>query len=232
MRSADAAVAAARAAGLRVQAIVALDAPTEATRRYFEQPRFDHWERRRLAEGDPGLVRNVVAGEADGRFITFIDGHDLVSENWLVEGAKAFHEAEDRGVRAIAHPELNVAFDAARSVVVNVPQSSPLFTTHRLYAAGYYGASCLAPREAHVEVPYAPHDLDGGSGQAGDRFTIETLDAGWEHIVVTDTIIFNRIRDESAVTGRHVRPPVLPLLPAMAIDRVREVGAAGRRRAR
>ena len=232
MRSADLAVAAARRAGRRVQTVVALAAPTEATRRYFAQPRFDHWERRDLDERDPSAVRNAVVRESDGRFTAFLAADGLISENWLVEGAAALLEAADRGVRAIAHPELTVAFDAARSVLVSVPQDSPVFTAHHLYAGHCYGGTCLAPREAHLAAPYAGTDPGGGSVDPDLRFTIETLDAGWQHIVVRDTIGFERRRDESPAAPRPARAPLVAALPGMAIDRVRRLGDArdGRRR--
>ena len=56
MTSADRAVAEARAAGFTVQTVIGLDAPTDRTRAYFEQPRFDHWERRVLDEAETKLT--------------------------------------------------------------------------------------------------------------------------------------------------------------------------------
>ena len=60
------------------------------------------------------------------------------------------------------------------------------------------------------------------------QFTIESLGAGWRHLVVRDTIIFKRRRDFSLVTESNSRKSIVRSVPAMAIDRVRSLGARGR----
>ena len=228
MRSADLAVEAARARGITVQTIIGLDAPTEATSTYFHQPHFDHWERRILQERELGRVRNALVPECDGRYIAFLDADDLFSENWLAEGVTALDAAAERGEHAIAHPELNVVFDGQKTVAVTIDQSSPLFTPHYLYFRHYYDSLCMAPREAHLEVPFVTRDVPNGLSYQDFQFTIETLDAGWRHMVVKDTIIFKRRRDFSLVTESTARKSIVRRLPAMAIDRVRDLGKAHR----
>jgi hypothetical protein len=225
LRAADVAVAAARARGYEVQTIVGLDAPSPATTAYFEQPRFGHWERHVLHEQDLGRVRNQLVSRCEGRFVAFLDADDLFSENWLAEGVACLDAAERRGERAIAHPELNVVFDGSRSVYVNIPQGSPLFTPHYLYVRHYYDSLCLAPRAAHQQVPYGTRDVRNGLSYQDFQWTIETMAAGWRHVVVRDTIIFKRRRDTSLVTESNLRRSVVRALPAMAIDQVRDLGS-------
>ncbi|QZY28153.1 glycosyltransferase family A protein [Nocardioides coralli] len=224
MRSADIAVAAARERGYVVQAVIALDAPTDATSRYFDQPHFDHWERRVLHERDLGRVRNAVLADVDGRHVAFLDADDLFSENWLAEGVAALDAAAEEGRRAIAHPELNVIFDGRQAVRLNIAQDSLLFTPHYLYVRHYYDSLCLAPRAAHLEIPYVSRDIPNGLSFQDYQFTIETMAAGWEHLVVPDTIIFKRRRDFSLVTESNGRSSLVRSLPAMAVDRVRALG--------
>ena len=226
MRSADLAVAAARAAGLTVQTVIGLDAATDATAAYFRNPRFDHWERWEYDEGDLGRVRNAMVPRTDGRLVAFLDADDLFSENWLVEAVRALDAAADRGERAIAHPELNMVFDGTRLVTVNIPDDSPLFTPHYLYVRHCYDSLLMAPREAHLEIPYVSRDVPNGLSYQDFQFTIETLDAGWRHLVVRDTIIFKRRRDVSLVTESNTRKSVVRAVPGMAIDRVRDLGAS------
>lgn len=97
MRSADLAVAEARLRGFTVQTIIALDKATDETTAYFSQPRFDHWERRVLHEGDLGRVRNALLPDTDGDLIAFLDADDLFSENWLAEGIAAIRSGQERG---------------------------------------------------------------------------------------------------------------------------------------
>lgn len=229
MRSADLAVAAARDAGITVQAIVALDRATDSTTSYFRQSRFDHWERWEYDEGDLGRVRNAIVPRAVGRLIAFLDAADLFSENWLVEAVRALDAGAARGERTIAHPELNVVFDGVRSVRVNLPADSPLFSPHSLYVGHPYDSLFMAPREAHLEIPYVSTDASTDVATSPSfedvRFTIQSLDAGWRHVVVPDTVIFHRHRDFSPSTESDTGQFIARSLPAMAIDRVRGLRA-------
>ena len=225
MDSADAAVAAARARGYTVQTIIGLDAASEATTAYFRQPVFDHWERRVFQERDLGRVRNALVPHCEGRYIAFLDADDLFSENWLADGVAALDAAAARGERAGAHPQLNGGFDGPSRVGLNNDQDSPLFTPHYLYVRHYYDSLCLAPREAHLEIPYVSRDVPNGLSYQDFQWTIETMAAGWHHLVVKDTIIFKRRRDFSLVTESNTRKSVVRALPAMAIDRIRRLGA-------
>ena len=223
MRSADLAVEAARARGYLVQPIIALDAATEATTAYFHQPRFDHWERRTMHEGDLGRVRNALLPDTDGAFIAFLDADDLFSENWLAAGLAVLQAADERGERVIAHPELNVLFDRNVAVSRNVDQDSPLFTPHYFYIRNYYDSLCLAPRQAHLAAPYTPRDIPNGLSFQDWQFSIESMARGWKHVIVKDTIIFKRRRDFSLVTESKGRKSIVRALPEMAIDRVRNL---------
>src|SRR6185503_12643662 len=162
VRSADLAVATARERSYSVETILALDNATPATSDYFHQPRFDHWQRWELDERDLGRARNAIVPQTKGRYIAFLDADDLFSENWLAEGVAALDAAAERGERAIAHPELNVVFDGDRAIHLGIEPGSPLFTPHYLYFRHYYDSLCLAPREAHLEIPYVTRDVRNG----------------------------------------------------------------------
>ncbi|HET8605213.1 MAG TPA: glycosyltransferase family A protein [Marmoricola sp.] len=229
MVAADLAVEEAVRQGHTVQRVIALDAATEETHAYFHQPRFDHWERWVMQEGDLGRVRNALLPRTEGRYIAFLDADDLFSENWLAEGITRLKLAEESGEKAIAHPELNVIFDGTRSVLRNVDQDSTLFTPHLFYVRNYYDSLCMAPREAHLEVPYVHRDIPNGLSYQDWQFSIETMSRGWRHVVVPDTLIFKRRRDFSLVVESKTRRSIVRVLPEMMIDRVRSLGATGTR---
>lgn len=221
MRSANAAVAAARAAGYTVQQIIALDRATPATTAYFSQERFDDWERWTMDEGDLGLVRNALVPRTDGDFVAFLDADDIFSENWLAAGLDVVTEGARQGVGMIASPELEVLFDRNVAVTRNLEQDSELFTPYFLYLRGYYDSLCITPRQAHLEVPYASRDIPNGLAFQDFQFAIETMARGWKHVTVKDTIIFKRRRDVSLVTESSGRRAIIRSLPEMTIDRVR-----------
>lgn len=233
MRAADLAIDAARARGFTVEAVIALDKATPATTTYFHQACFDHWQRWEYAEGDLGRVRNALLPRTSGRFIAFLDADDVFSENWLADGVAVLDAAEREGHRLIAHPELNVLFDGANSVLVNIDQRSPLFTPYYTYFRNYHDSLCLTPRQAHLDLPYVSRDIPNGLSFQDWHFSIETMAAGWEHVVVPDTIIFKRRRDFSLVVESSSRKSVVRKIGAMAIDRVAALGRldpAGRSR--
>ncbi|GAB2984708.1 glycosyltransferase [Nocardioides montaniterrae] len=224
MRAADIAIEAARARGYVVEAVIALDKATPATTAYFTQSCFDHWERWEYAEGDLGRVRNALLPRTRGRFIAFLDADDVFSENWLADGVATLDAAEREGRRLIAHPELNVLFDGANSVLVNIDQRSRLFTPYYTYFRNYHDSLCLTPRQAHLDLPYVSRDIPNGLSFQDWHFSIETMAAGWEHVVVPDTIIFKRRRDFSLVVESSNRKSIVRKIGAMAIDAVAGLG--------
>ncbi len=223
MDSADLAVAAAREAGHTVQTVVALDNPSDATSAYFDRPDFDGWDRWVLHEGDPGRVRNAVVPRADGRFIAFLDADDLFSENWLADGVTLLKAAEEAGERVIAHPEVNLIFDGGTQLNHNVAQDSPLFSPYYLYVRNCYDTLCLAPKDAHLAVPYGGRDIANGISREDWQFAVETMARGWRHVVVPDTVIFKRRRDSSMMVESAGRGALLRSLPEMSIDRIRSL---------
>jgi glycosyltransferase involved in cell wall biosynthesis len=223
MRSADLAVAAARERGYSVQQIIALDRATPATAAYFGQPRYDHWERVVVDEGDLGATRNTVIARADGDFIACLDADDIFSENWLAEGMDVVTAGAEGWRGLIASPELEVLFDRNVASTRNLEQDSPLFTPYYLYLRGYYDSLCIAPREAHLEVPYSRRDIPNGLAFQDFQFAIETMSRGWKHVIVRDTVIFKRRRDTSLVVESNARRAIVRSLPEMAIDRVRDL---------
>jgi len=227
MRSADLAVADARARGYTVQTIIALDRATPATAAYFQQPRYDHWERVIVDEGDLGATRNAVIAQAEGAFIACLDADDIFSENWLSEGMDVVTAGAEGFRGVIASPELEVLFDRNLASTRNLEQDSPLFTPYYLYLRGYYDSLCIAPREAHLAVPYSRRDIPNGLAYQDFQFAIETMSRGWKHVIVPDTVIFKRRRDSSLVVESSARRAIVRSLPEMAIDKVRDL-AKGR----
>lgn len=227
MKSADAAVAAARAAGATVECVMGLDNAKPAARAYFEQPAFDQWRRIDLAEGDLGRARNALLPRVTGDYIAFLDADDLFSENWLAEALALAQRETAAGRRVVVHPELNWLFDAGASIFHNCAQDDPLFSPWFMALMHYYDSLCLAPRAAHEAFPYVSRDIPNGLSFQDWQFSVETMAAGWRHVVARDTIIFKRRRDNSLVTESTGRGSVLRAIDALAIDRIADLGRAG-----
>jgi len=223
MRSADAAIKAAEDGGFLVERLVALDCPTPECRMFFAQPALEHWAQFESDQKDLGKTRNAIMQTAKGRWIAFLDADDLFSENWLLEGARRLQEAGQRAEKAIVHPEINWLFDGASSVFVKPEQDDPLFSPYFYYTANYYDSLCMCPREAHLEIPYVSRDIPNGLSFQDWQFGIETMAAGWKHVVAKDTIIFKRRRDNSLVTESSGRQAIVRSLECMAIDKINKL---------
>lgn len=222
MASAEAAIAQAEAAGFAVERLIGLDSATEACRSYFSQEAFAAWRRVEFSFRDQGQARNALVREATGRWIAFLDADDLWSENWLIEAARLLVAAgEDR---IVVHPELNWFFEKQASILVKVPQDDPLMLPHCLYFANYYDALAMAPREAHLDWPYADRDLGAGFALEDLQWNIETMADGWRHVVARDTIVFKRRREMSQNIRASQRAAVIRDLDAMRIDHVAHLG--------
>ena len=220
MRSAEVAIARAEEAGLTVERLIGMDNATPACRAYFDNPEHAAWRKIAFSFKDQGKARNALAEAATGRWVAFLDGDDLWSENWLVEAAKTMRAAEDAGERAIVHPEINWVFDKNANTIVNMASDDPLFEPRFFYFRNFYDALALAPRQAHLEIPYADRDMPTGYAFEDMQWGVETVAAGYKHRVARDTIIFKRRRSESQTTRASQRGVVIRPLEAMRIDRV------------
>lgn len=223
VRSAELAIAAAEKAGFTVERLIGLDKPTDACRRFFSQPVFSAWRIEEMAFGDPYPTRNALIQAATGRWIAFLDADDLFSENWLVLAAQRLAAAEAAGERVIVHPELNWIFEGGEMVFVQPGQDDPLFTPHYFYFANYYDMLCMSPRIAALETPYGHRDLEKGLGYQDWQWNIETMAAGWTHLLIKDTILFKRRRTRSVSEQNRQRQAVVRQTAPMAIDRVRDL---------
>lgn len=223
MASAATAILNAEADGVSVEKIIVLDRPTDDCSTFFNQPEFDDWKRVISEEGDLGRTRNFVLPISTGANIAYLDADDLFSENWLVEAMRCIRDASQKRENVIVHPELNWLFDGAGSVLANPAQDHPHFLPEYFYIRNYYDSLCLSPREAHEQSPYVSRDIPNGLSFQDWQYSVETMAAGWNHVIALNTIIFKRRRDSSLVTESSGRQSILRSLDCLAIDRVKNL---------
>jgi glycosyltransferase involved in cell wall biosynthesis len=207
--------------GVLFECIVGLDRPTETTSLMFSDPSLNGWTIINLDYGDPFLVRNHLGRKANGEFIAFVDGDDLVSFNWFFRAVQKLREAQVKGERIIAHPELNWIFDKQNGVSVKVGQDDDLFCPHHFYFENYYDMMAVYPRSLLDEVPYSCRDVERGYGFQDWQWNLETIQRGWKHIVVEDTAIFKRRRWGSISEINKKREAVCRFVDVLAIDNIR-----------
>lgn len=194
LRSFRAAVDAAQLAGIAVEALVVLDNADDATRAAFAEVEDLGYRLLETSHADQGRVRNDVVEVAAGAYVAFLDGDDLWSDNWLV-GAYAACLA-DPG-RVIAHPALDWVFGGEEMVCFFPDGDDPAFDPASVRVQNPWDALCLAPVAAYRDHPFAPRAIDEGWAYEDWHWNMETLVAGYRHVVVPETIHFKRRREGS-----------------------------------
>ncbi len=179
--------------GLSCELIVVLDRPDAITREMFSTLPPGGWRTRveQVDFGDQGMARNHAVGLAAGSHVAFIDADDLWSENWLVEAWKLCGRDP---ARIIAHPELDWFFQENGNLFFHIDQTDPDFDPLMLRFINCWDALCMAPRKACLEVPFPSRDIDTGFAFEDWQWNCETLEKGYVHRVVPDTIHFKRRR--------------------------------------
>lgn len=224
MRSLSAAVSAASVRGIEVERLIALCGATNECRQYFSQPDFDDWSRLDIDSGHLGISREHIVSKCSGKYITFVNSIDLVSENWFYEAVTLLREAESSGKCVIVYPELYWEFDGKKSIVAEPNQYQDIFTPYYLYHSDYYQAHFIAPRRAFLEHPVAGGEGSRDAPHQDWRFYIETMTANWKHVTAANTIMFKRCHDVAPNAAESVSYPAAPLeLEPLAIDRISEL---------
>ena len=211
LRSLLAAVHAAQNEGISTEIMVVLDKPDQATRDVFGDADKEGWKMIETNYGEHGKARNHAIKMAKGEYIAFLDGDDLWSENWLVA---AYAMCCTLPGEIIAHPELDWFFGENNNLFFIADQADPYFEPALLRFTNYWDALCMAPREAHIQHPYPDRDIDRGIAYDDWHWNCETLDAGFIHRIVSQTIHFKRRRSGSQTikaSAAKCQPPATAL---------------------
>ncbi len=191
LRSFAAAIAHARTSGLTVEALITLDRPNQETRDMVAELEDPDWRVIELDLGCCGLSRNKAMGVTSGRYLGFLDGDDLWSENWLTE---AFAMCVLSPVPLVAHSELNVTFGGARALWLHADSLDPDFDPAVLQVGNLWDSLAFTSRAVLARTPYRFNDLKAGFGYEDWHWNCETLAAGVAHRPVPGTVHFKRRR--------------------------------------
>lgn len=147
-------------------------------------------------EGDPGQSRNRGVEASTAKYVSFLDGDDLWSFNWLAEAWRFSKQYPG----AIAHSACNVVFGEQNGLWWHVDSEGPLFDARYLLWAHYWDAMSFVSREIMLVHPFQKNDIDRGFGHEDWHWSVATVKAGIPHKPVPNTVHFKRRRTGSQMS--------------------------------
>lgn len=197
IRSAIRAIAQAKhSLNLRLELYVILDRADELTTSTFKEALVDGATIFETDFGDPGQARNFAAREANGTIISFLDGDDLWSSNWLEEGWR-FCQSESN---AIGHCACILTFGEIHGLWWHIDSSGGFFRPNHLIWTNYWDAMTIGRTELYREIPFRANDLKRGFGHEDWHWNCASIARGVAHKPVPNTIHFKRRRSGSQMS--------------------------------
>jgi hypothetical protein len=150
--------------------------------------------------GDPGAARNAGVRTSRAPWVCVLDADNLPTRSWL---AAAHARATGHGAPCVVHPEHQVVFGERWQAWPQLPSDHPGFRVQNLYDRTYWDTFCLAAREVFEEVPYAATSAASGLGPEDWHWGMETVHAGFAHLVATRTALLYRVKTSASIQEGH-----------------------------
>jgi glycosyltransferase involved in cell wall biosynthesis len=199
VKSIEAAIVNAEAAGLSVEWIIVANKPTEGMVKYLKTHKPERARFVELELQGCELARNQSIQIATGQYLALVDGEHLWSSNWLSLASQFVTQFKRR---CIAHSELKIFFDKEKFYARNVDQESSEFCLHSMFGHNYWNNSSFALREIYIEHPFVRSAQEPLASADDWHWNCQTVAAGLLHKVVPGTIHALRMQ-----TSTDLLPP-------------------------
>jgi len=191
--------------GIDVEILIVLDSPDAITAEVAESFIRAHgaWRGITVDFGDLGASRNAAIASTEAKAISFIDGDDLWSSDWLFL-ANRLAASEERMVAL--HPEFNLYFGGENPFVwVHVDMDHPEFNAPNLLFQNFWTSAVLAKREVFSKISYPISNMAEGIGYEDWTWNCNFVSEGGIHKVVPSTTHFVRQKSVSLLTIAKMR---------------------------
>jgi hypothetical protein len=194
--SAERAAARAHARGLSIELILLLRDPTPALAKWSADRIGISWRVLTSSAQDHGAAHNEAIAASSGRYIAWIDGWDLWSENWIEAAVLA---AERAPAAAVWHPEAVVRFGQnffstqGYALLWQPDGAAGEIDYAALLDEAPYPTGPFAARSLFDEIPFPTEDAARGWADACWWWTCNVAGAGYHHAVVRETFHYQRM---------------------------------------
>lgn len=189
--------------------IVGLDNPDCATENYYKCWADDaRLTILRCSFSDPAANRNHAVRRARGKYISLIDGDDLISQNFYIEAYKLARQKT--GLFAL-RPNIQLQFgvdEPNNAVWVMGDSFAPDKDALIMMQFNRWAHMLVAPREVFDKVQFVP--AAKGYGYEDYQFNAEMLAAGIPQFIVPQTTFFYRRMAESKQSEHIAEHTILP----------------------
>lgn len=208
LRSAEATCEAANRNGIRAELLIVLDAPTPKTKAVASSSTYTASRIKIVENKDLGLSRNDAVREANAPFIAFLDGDDLVSENWLLESYRYYETLTDR--RTILHTEVMVGIHDENWVRFQIESDQTEFTAFELSQNWYFCNNSFAPRDIYLSLPFQRSRRNESLGAEDWKWSADSITRGFVHHYVPRTAYYYRRQHQRLSLGHTGGMQVMP----------------------
>ena len=195
--------------GITYEVILHLDRGDSATKDVLSKIACN--QRYRLYEntfGDPSLARNFALSQANGQYIALIDGDDIFSTNWLIDGYRILESRQQE--KLILHAETDITFGPDETSPrlwrmqnsKSIEQDLLTLFTRNCWISGTFGRSKVIKA-----IPY--RRATDGFGYEDWTYNIETRGSGIRHEVVPGSLHFYRVKSSGSIYQSHEQENVI-----------------------
>lgn len=209
-------------AGYSYEILVHIDNGDKLTKKYFK--RYENDDKIRIFEnnfGDLGASRNFAVQKARGKYVSFLDGDDLTSDNWYEKAlSKLMHSDEE----IVVHPEVVLSFFGIDKPVILMYQKSASLSDENILALIETNLWCsvvMARRETFLKIPY--FNKSPGYDYEDYVFNIEIMNAGIKHEVAGGTVLFYRRLEGSMLFSGIQNNATIPYMELFDFQKVKKI---------
>lgn len=196
--------------GYLYEVIIHIDNGDQKTKDYLKK--YKNIEYIRVFEnnfGDTGPSRNFARQKAAGRYVAFLDGDDLISDNYFIDAVRILESEKEE---IIVHPEAVLTFGVGQPNVLTLQRDSSEKDIFILLGENRWGSVLVAKKETLAKTPYRV--LRAGYGHEDYVFNIEAIQNGFLHRIAKGTVLFYRRSDKSRLTSGNHQHVIIPAVEA------------------